>query len=394
VATSWNLIVIDDEVDVGNFILAAAETMGLRCTAMTDTARFLDEPATETTLILLDLMMPNMDGIELLRLLARQECKAGIILMSGVGNRVLETAQQLAQTLGLRIVGHLNKPFRLIELKAMLTKGTAPSPTATAQARADDAIEDEELRAAIRRDEFVLHYQPQIETATGRVMGLEALVRWQRPGVGLVYPDAFIQRVEAMGAIEELSWLIFERGAREVRGFADARGTVPRLSLNVSVHSLYDLTFPDQFVALLARNGLQGQNVVLEITESGLLRDLSSTLDVLTRLRIKQVQLSIDDFGTGYSMMQQLRNVPATEMKIDKSFVQGLHDTDSDRVVVQKTIEIGHELGMNVVAEGVETAEQLAFVRSKGCNAVQGYFYSRPLAAAAVPGWLAGYRGR
>lgn len=390
--TSRNLIVIDDEVDVGNFISAAAETMGLRCTVMTNAAEFLEAPTTGDTLVLLDLMMPNMDGIELLRMLARQECKAGIILMSGVGNRVLETAQQLARTLGLRIVGHLNKPFRLIELKAMLMKWTAPSRSATAEARADEAIGDDELRAAIRGDEFVLHYQPQIEAATGRVMGLEALVRWKRPGSGLVYPDAFIQRYEAMGAIGELSWLLFERGAREVRGFADAQGAVPRLSLNVSVHSLYDLTFPDKFVALLARNGLQGQDVVLEITESGLLRELSSTLDVLTRLRMKKVQLSIDDFGTGYSMMQQLRNVPATELKIDKSFVQGLHDTDSDRVVVQKTIEIGHELGMKVVAEGVETAVQLAFVRSKGCDAVQGYFYSRPLAADAVPGWLEGYR--
>jgi EAL domain-containing protein (putative c-di-GMP-specific phosphodiesterase class I)/CheY-like chemotaxis protein len=392
VTTSQNILVIDDEIDVGNLIVAAAEAMGQHCIATTDPAAFLDALTPTTSLIVLDLMMPGMDGVELLRLLARQECRAGIVLMSGVGNRVLESAEQLAKTLGLLIVGHLNKPFRLKELQAMLTRQTALRSSVVAQSSQRDAVQDDELRNAIARDEFVLHYQPQIEVSTGKVTGVEALARWLHPTRGLISPDAFIAHAEAIGLIRDLSWLIFRRGSREVHQLANGEGKIPRLSLNVSVHSLYDLTFPDAFVALLRENGLQPQNVILEITESGLIRDLSSTLDVLTRLRMKQVQLSIDDFGTGYSMMQQLHNIPATELKIDQSFVQNLHDTDSDRVVVQKTIEIGHELGMKVVAEGVETQDQMEFIRSKGCDIVQGYFYSRPLPIPELLDWLRSYR--
>jgi len=181
---------------------------------------------------------------------------------------------------------------------------------------------------------------------------------------------------------------------REVGQFADSHGTIPTLSLNVSVHSLRDLEFPDKFLSLAAKNGMSAKNVTIEITESGLIKELSATLDVLTRLRMKQVQLSIDDFGTGYAMMQQLRNVPATELKIDKSFVQNIHCNDRDRVMVQKTIEIGHDLGMKVVGEGVETQEQLNFLRTNHCDAAQGYLFSRPLPAGALSSWLDKQRTR
>jgi EAL domain-containing protein (putative c-di-GMP-specific phosphodiesterase class I)/CheY-like chemotaxis protein len=393
-ATMQSILVIDDEQDVGKYVSTIAETMGLQCTATTDASTFLNSLTPATTLILLDLMMPGIDGIELLRLLAQRGCKVSIVLMSGVGNRVLETAEQLAQAIGLHIVGHLNKPFRLAELKSMLTKQTTSKTSRRTMPKPHDVISDEELRHAIEKDEFVLYYQPQIDVATGKVIGMEALVRWQHPKRGLIFPDNFIGHAESLGLISELGWITFHHGIRDVAQFADAKGTVPLLSLNISVHSLYDLTFPDTFMALLNQHGVPAENVVLEITESGLIRELSSTLDVLTRLRMKQVQLSIDDFGTGYSMMQQLKNIPATELKIDKSFVQNLHGCDSDRVMVQKTIEIGHELGMKVIAEGVETQEQLDFIRSKGCDVAQGYFFSRPIPAQAMVSWLSEYRSK
>src|SRR6202000_327283 len=136
------------------------------------------------------------------------------------------------------------------------------------------------------------------------------------------------------------------------------------LSLNVSVGSLLDLELPNKVIDLVHAHGVEPNNMILEITESGLIRELSRALDVLTRLRLKRVQLSIDDFGTGYSMMQQLRNSPATELKSDKSIVQNML-ADADRIILQKTIELGHDLGMRVVAEGVETQGQLDFLRSK-----------------------------
>ncbi len=254
------------------------------------------------------------------------------------------------------------------------------------------ASRDAELISAIQRKEFILHYQPQIDLATYRIIGVEALVRWQHPERGLIYPDNFIAQAEALDLIDQLGWLVADRGMEEVGLFADKNGSVPLLSINVSVQSLRDIKFPDKYLSLLKENGVAPKNTILEITESGLIQELSATLDVLTRLRLKHVKLSIDDFGTGYSMMQQLRNIPATELKIDKSFVQNMDSAASNRIMVQKTIEIGHELGMKVVAEGVETPDQLAFLQTNGCDIAQGYLFSKPLPAKEMQTWLHDYR--
>ena len=288
----------------------------------------------------------------------------------------------------------MNKPFRLKEVQSLLTKTSTPKMSPAVKSTKQDRIQDEELRKAVEQDEFVLHYQPQIEIATGNVIGVEALVRWNHPEHGLIYPDYFIRRAEELGLIDQLGWIVYDRGMQEVGQFADENGAVPMLSLNVSLHSLKDLNFPDRFVSLIEQNGMSAGNVTIEITESGLMEELSKTLDVLTRLRIRQVSLSIDDFGTGYAMMQQLQNVPATELKIDKSFVQNLQRNERDRVIAQKTIEIGHELGMKVVGEGVETQEQMDFLRANHCDALQGYFFSRPLPAKDLLNWLGYYRSR
>jgi EAL domain-containing protein (putative c-di-GMP-specific phosphodiesterase class I) len=180
----------------------------------------------------------------------------------------------------------------------------------------------------------------------------------------------------------------------EVGQFANSDGRVPMLSLNESAFSLHDLKFPDILVSIAEKHGVSPANITIEITESGLIEELSRTLDILIRLRMKQVKLSIDDFGTGYAMMQQLRNIPATELKIDKSFIDNMRNSDRDRIMVRKTIEMGHELGMSVIAEGVETGEQLDLLRQYGCDKVQGFFFSRPLPPEALVIWLESYRSR
>jgi EAL domain-containing protein (putative c-di-GMP-specific phosphodiesterase class I)/FixJ family two-component response regulator len=387
-----NILAIDDDSDICELISATAEASGLHCNATTDPTVFFDALTPETSLIVLDLMMPGIDGVELLRLLGQRRCKADIVLISGVGKRIIETAEELAHAHGLATVGHLQKPFRVADLEEILNKHAQSIAKPIARPRSSIAVDDTDLRGAIERDEFVLHYQPQIDILTGNVTGLEALVRWKHPERGLIFPGDFIARLEELGLIDQLSWLVFNRGLAEISKFADKSGITPTLSINVSALSLNDLKFPDTLAALIAAHGLSPQRIVLEITESGLIQNLTHSLDVLARLRMKQMQLSIDDFGTGYSMMQQLRNIPATELKIDKSFVGNMHCTESDRVMVQKTIEIGHELGMKVVAEGVETEAQLDFLRVNGCDIAQGYLFSRPLPAKELLDWLSTYR--
>ena len=253
-------------------------------------------------------------------------------------------------------------------------------------------IHDAELRRAIERDEFVLHYQPKLRIATGDVIGVEALVRWNHPERGLVFPNGFITRIEDLGLIDQMGWIVAARALADLQYFVDGNGSLPTLCLNASVRSLLDLKFPDTLVSLLKRNGLPPETVILELTESALITQLSCTLDVLVRLRMNGVRLSIDDFGTGFAMMQHLTIIPASELKIDKSFVSNMHTNDRDRVMVRKTIEIGHELGMAVTAEGVETTEQLKFLKDHGCDAVQGYLFCHPLPASQLSIWLKSFR--
>jgi EAL domain-containing protein (putative c-di-GMP-specific phosphodiesterase class I)/ActR/RegA family two-component response regulator len=385
------ILVIDDDSDMAEFVSTAAQAMGFDCTATTNAKSFLDALAPDTALILLDLLLPEIDGVELLRLLGEQKCKAGIVLMSGVGKRVRETAEQLARILGLSIVGHLQKPFRLADLEEVLSKCAVP-PTFPAVEPGAQFTENEELRSAIARNRFLLHYQPLIDIATGGVTGVEALVRWQHPERGLIFPDNFISRAEELGLIDELSWLVINRGMNEVGQFANGDGVVPMLSLNASVYSFHDLKFPDTLVSIAEKHGVPPGNVTIEITESGLIEELWRTLDILARLRMKEVKLSIDDFGTGYATMQQLKNIPATELKVDKSFVENMQNSEQDRIMVRKTIELGHELGMRVIAEGVETPEQLEILRLDGCDGAQGYLFSRPLPPAGLVSWLEAYR--
>jgi EAL domain-containing protein (putative c-di-GMP-specific phosphodiesterase class I) len=374
-------------------VSALAKAMGLQCDVTRSPLTFFDKITPDTSLILLDLVMPEMDGIEILRLLGEKQCKARIVLMSGINIRVIETAKKLAQTLGLTVVGHLQKPFPLSQLKDVLGTNLSPEPPKLHKDDPQLAIPDEDLRLAFERNEFVIYYQPQINIATGCVTGVEALSRWQHPELGLVYPDNFISRIEDLGLMDKFCWITAERALHEVKQFVGPDGFLPRLAINVSVSSLRDLKFPDIFMSLAKKHDFPAERIVLEITESGLI-EFSLALDVLTRLRMRNFQLSIDDFGTGYSMMKQLQNVPAIELKIDKTFVQHMHGNHSDMVMVEKIIEMGHELDMEVIAEGVETEEQYNLLRKQGCDGVQGFLFARALPPAEMVQWLETFRAQ
>jgi len=389
-----SILVLDDDPGLGEIIAAAAEQMGLRCVFTTDPNAFLQQLTPDITLVMVDLVMPHIDGVEMLRLLAQQGCEANIVVMSGLGKRVIEAAEQVAVSLGLSIIGHLRKPIRLVELENVLITPKRVVPAKQVKLQRQPDLSDQELRDAMERCEFINHYQPQISVASGDVVGVEALSRWLHPVHGLIFPDSFISRLEGLGMITELGWMVSRQAFSDIRRFANDAGICPALAINFSAHTLHDLQFPDSFAALATENGVDAKSVILEITESSVIRDLPATLDVLARLRMKQFELSIDDFGTGYSMMQQLMTIPATELKVDRSFVMNLQNSEQDRVVVNKSIEFGHELGMRVVAEGVETMEQLEFLRAHGCDVAQGYLFSRPQSAAELVVWLQNYRAR
>lgn len=393
-ANADRVLVIDDDHVVCGLISALAATMGLNCDIVRNPSDFLDRVSRDTSLILLDLMMPGMDGIEVLRLLGERKCGARILLMSGMDKRVLETAEKLAHSLGLAVVGHLQKPFAPLELKSVLESVAvmeAPREVKTVPAV---AVTDDEVRNAVRNGEILNYYQPQISLRSGEVIGVEALARWKHPKLGLILPENFLARLDALGLMDDLCWKTGELALQEAKQFVRRSGEQLGLSINATMHSLINLDFPDALVALARRYNFPAEKFTVEVTESRLMSEVSHTLDVLTRLRMKGFQLSIDDFGSGYAMMRQLQDVPATELKVDMSIVERMHVNDSDRVMVEKIIEMGHELKMTVIAEGVVNQAQYELLRTKGCDGAQGYWFSYPLASEALKIWLGAYEPR
>jgi EAL domain-containing protein (putative c-di-GMP-specific phosphodiesterase class I) len=327
--------------------------------------------------------MPEVDGIQVLRYLGSQGCASEIILISGYDRKVLKVAEQLAGALGLNIRAAIQKPVTLNRLHQALAQRSDAKPQSPAGPACSDSLADREtLRRAITRDQLLVHYQPQFHVKTRKLAGWEALVRWQHPTRGLLPAGAFIEAFEAAGLIDELTWVVVEKilADRRTRLPDDAR--IP-VSMNLSALSLRDLSLPEKLLTAITEHGAAASDFIIEITQSGLLEELQTTLDILARMRLKGFRLSIDDFGTGYAMMKQLQRVPAEQLKIDMAFVQSMLSDESADVIVRKTLELAHDLGMHAVAEGVETAEQLSALSGYGCDVAQGYFLGRPGPIAA-----------
>ncbi|HXD65254.1 MAG TPA: EAL domain-containing protein [Solirubrobacteraceae bacterium] len=244
-----------------------------------------------------------------------------------------------------------------------------------------------ELRRAIDERELVLHYQPKLELRSGQVASVEALVRWHHPTRGLVGPNEFIDVVQETSLIKPLTLYVIDEALRQCRAWA-AEGHPLAVAVNVSTRNLIDLDFPDQVAALLARWDVGPQQLELEITESAIVADMFRMRGVLERLGAMGLRISVDDFGTGYTSLGYLRRLPISELKIDRSFVSHMATSEEDAVIVRSTIDLGRNLGLGVVAEGVEDPEVLQRLCELGCDVAQGYLMSRPIPADELTAWL------
>jgi diguanylate cyclase (GGDEF)-like protein len=247
-----------------------------------------------------------------------------------------------------------------------------------------------ELREGVHDGQLRVFYQPKCDAATGALVGLEALVRWEHPGRGLLYPDEFISIAENTGLIGALTLEVLDQSLCFARKLRDA-GTPLGVAVNISVRCLTDLELPRRIAGLLGRWGVPPESLTLEVTETSIMVDPARTMTVLGLLRDLGVSLSIDDFGTGYSSLAYLKRLEANELKIDKSFVFTMASNSNDAVIVRSTIELGHNLGLRLVAEGVEDAETWDLLRALGCDVIQGYHLSRPLPADQLESWMGDY---
>ncbi len=381
------IYIIDDDVQMSDMLSTVVEDAGFTATVFNNATHFLSESATDNDVILLDLNMPDMDGIEVIRALASKQCKSSLILISGNDTSVLRSAEELARAHSLNIIMSLCKPIQIGMLQELLKMNVTGETTERNLSNTESsAITAAELGEAIKNERFVLHYQPQIDLNSGVMVGAEALIRWKQADGSLIYPDEFIPLAEDIGVIDDLtSWVI--NNAILQSAYCQQSGMNPRVSVNISAKNITSLSLPDQLTGMLQNNQLDSSVLVLEITESSLVDELVTSLDILTRLRMKGFDLSIDDFGTGHSTLTHLHRVPFTELKIDKSFVMRM-DVDEDAAAIVKTcIMLGHELKMKVVAEGVETEAVYKMLADLGCDIAQGYYISPPMPSDELVPW-------
>jgi diguanylate cyclase (GGDEF)-like protein len=241
---------------------------------------------------------------------------------------------------------------------------------------------ENDLRRALERREFELHYQPKVELAEGRVVGMEALVRWRHPKRGLVAPDQFIPLAEDTGLILPIGAWVINEACRQNKAWQDAGLPPLRMAVNISGVQFRQKNLLEDIALALGNTGLAPECLEVEITESVVMQNASDTIVTLEKLSQMGVHVSIDDFGTGYSSLSYLKRFPLDKLKIDRSFIRDVSNDMEDAAIVRATVGLAHNLRLRVVAEGVETAEQLAFLRALGCDEYQGYYKSKPLPAA------------
>lgn len=334
--------------------------------------------------ILCDLNMPKMDGLEFLRHLADKNTGCAVILVSGEDKRVLQTATQLAGAHNLNVLGSIQKPVKPDVLKALMEKYDAQQ--AARQRRPVEMLPLEVVQAGLTAGCIDVFYQPKVSVPDRKLVGVESLVRWRGPDNKLVPPIAFIPVVEANGLIDELTEQVVRKALTAARGW-QTKGLETKVAVNFSVDSLTRYEVVDFLVGAADEAGVDPDQITVEVTESRIMEDVAAPLEILTRLRMKGVGLSIDDFGTGASSMQQLKRIPFTELKIDRAFVAGAPTDDEGRAMLESSIALGQRLGLSIVAEGVETQEEWDLIAELGATVVQGYFIAKPMPADELLEW-------
>jgi len=386
------MLILDDDPAVGQTIQWIAEGLGLEAEFVTNAQDFfagLDRRCAD--FITVDLAMPNLDGVEVMRLLAERKCASRIIISSGMGNRVLAAAERSAAEHGLDIAGVIAKPISKAALRSMVGEASEGKESVWADETAyefiqNEAIDQASLQGGLDRHEFELAYQPKVDCRSGVPAGFEALARWRRHGDGLVMPVHFIPVAEETGLIEAFTAQVFGKSiAWFGRSFPDSG---LKLSLNLSAKSLVDIQLVDRLSSVCTEFQVAPERIVIELTETSAMVDPVLSLDLMTRFRVKGFQLSIDDFGTGYSSMVQLVRLPFSEIKVDKSFVMNARQSQESRSVIKSIIDLGHSLGLVVTAEGVEDAETFDYLKSQGCDYAQGYFIARPMTGETARKWV------
>ncbi|MEN3355979.1 MAG: hypothetical protein V7640_4137 [Betaproteobacteria bacterium] len=349
---------------------------------------FLRAPGNEVDIIITDLEMPGMDGLEFIRHVGAARYGTSVIVASSHERNLLSSVETMAAAYGVKYLGTIEKPITLQKLEELIAVADKRVQTPGRRApSASPTFTCEQIRHGLDNNQFEPFFQPKVTMATSDVMGAEALARWRHPDLGIVAPNAFITHLEESGEIALLLFKILEKAARFALRARDAGHTIS-VAVNVSIRSLDSATLAHDITDTVKRAGAEPRDVMLEITESSATTDVGLAIENLARLRMLGFGLSIDDYGTGYSSMEQLSRIPFTELKIDQSFVSHAERQESARVILASSLDMARRLNIKAVAEGVETRANWELLKELGCDIAQGYYIARPMPADDFLRWM------
>lgn len=380
-----SILLIDDDPTQIAILTAYLSSLRIsKITSASDGQKALDLLASsvhETDVIFTDLSMPNMDGYVFLKHLGDLGFKGQIIIISGHEHVLLESAASLGKMYGLNIAGQIRKPLTKQALDRLLA--TRNEDSNHKGPRSNDVMSSEAILNGIANDEFIPFYQPKVDLLSGKIVGAEALARWQHPELGLISPAAFIPIAEADGSIQAISIKIFDHLVNDL-ATGGAAWKDKKIAFNLPPQMIRDETLPETLISRLNEAGASCKNICIEITENGVIDFDHITVEVLSRLRIMGFDLSIDDFGTGAASIANLKMFPYTELKIDQSFIGNVLTDAFSAETVRTSISLARQLGLRIVAEGIETHDVLQYVKSRGIDQAQGYLFAKPMPVAGV----------
>jgi len=350
--------------------------------AMEQLAQLAQMPA----VMLLDLEMPVMDGIEVLQQLAQLPHRPAVVLASSSDEVLISAVATMAEALGVTLLGAFRKPVNPADLaNALSSYNTGASLLDQVHTPVETDVK--QLKTALERASIQVYYQPKIELETMNVAGVEALARWKNLQGEWISPAVFIPLAEEHGLIGDLTLSVLDQVLQDMNGWWELGQYIP-VAINLSAKSLAEFNLANEIIQRVIRQGIPAHFITFEITESALVVDLPSALATISRLRLKGFGISIDDYGTGFSSMQQLSRFPFSELKIDRSFIQGAPTRQYICDILKSAIEMGQRLGITTVAEGVETEAELHLLKSLGCKQAQGFLLARPMPGRELMGWV------
>jgi EAL domain-containing protein (putative c-di-GMP-specific phosphodiesterase class I)/CheY-like chemotaxis protein len=345
------------------------------------------EPKVDVAVI--DLALPGMDGLELIRSLASLDCGVRLIVTGAQQPNLMFSVETLAQAYGIDLLGTIAKPVTAPKLRALLDNY---APLAQPGAHpVEPTFSFSEVGIGLQKRQFEPFFQPKIELATGQVKGLETFARWRHPEHGVLGPSSFIEALEQNNRIDFLDWSMIEVSVERCRWFHD-QGTPISISINLAPETLAHPNFIRQITACVGRHRVMPDYLTFEMPESSVLNTDPNFIERLVRLRMMGFGLAIDDYGTGRSNLQLLARIPFSELKIDRSFVDGASKRRPLGTVLRSCLGLAHSLDRMSVAVGVETRQDWDFLQGLGCTYAQGYHIANPMEAAAFPGWLEDWR--